>query len=224
MSGNPRPTFDNIVNIADGTAINASDAAWNMSYLVYSDPYEQFTDFYNWVNDSNTFDEQDYDIVNANKFSNYVLKLECNFVNAATPSDMACCVASSDKGGYCIKAGDTGAEDMTTYALTAAQVTTLTGSNTLDAAAAITYTDEEADKMANEKYFNWFGCDGSQDYRYTCYKFMPAYIRPETPSATFVDTSVDGSPRLGTQEAADGNVKAIWFDGSTADSVTITEW
>lgn len=220
-TGNPRPDLStNIVNIATGNVINESDDVWNMNYLVYEDPYQQFTDFYSWVYDSNTSTAETLDQDNAGAFSNYMIRLSCDFVNAGTPENMACCVASADKGGYCIKAGATG-DLYTTYVLTAAQVTTLTSTDVLDAAAEI----DVDDTVTNAEYFQYFGCDGAQDYRYTCYKYMPKWIKPEVTPDEFADTSVDGAPRLGVQEAAAGTgITAVWFDGTNADTEIIADW
>ena len=88
-----------------------------------------------------------------------------------------------------------------TYAYLAADYTTWKASP-----AALASANLLLNTSINDPYFQFFYCGGSRDFIYTCYKYQPA-------------TSTDGLPRFDTDSTG---VKAVYYNGSTADEKAVT--
>ena len=140
MSGNPQPTLS-FFNNAAGNVITGVASDQYFKYLIYADPYLQFTEYSVWVNDTGTTTETDLDKLNTwttidaavSGFSDYILRFECNFQNEASPDGAACCWKHDTKGMICLRAGDAAAvaTDAATAGTHGSTYTTLVMDSTL---------------------------------------------------------------------------------------------
>ena len=225
------PTFT-LVNYQTGVDPNFAADTKYMKYLLYADPNGYFEDYYDWAQDSNN-SPTTLQTNNANNYSSYVLRLECDFATLTSEFDTrrpysACCVVQDDPdddainfGGYCIAAGATGSEwknykflkdDIADYS------TGITWDDQADHEVVLTTGSEDTNDLTivATSYFDYADCTGSQDFKYTCYKFQPKWQNPANN-----EVYTDGMPRFSPTTA---KVKMFMHKGpASADTATATQ-
>ena len=114
------PTFT-LVNYSSSHDVTLDTSNTNIKYFIYSDENGYFEDYYDWVQDNPTT-VTSYQQADADEYSSYVLRLECDFSPTPFSSSnrvyASCCIenqqtvadaaGATERMAICLVAGEDG--------------------------------------------------------------------------------------------------------------------